>query len=49
MLINFEPSCWCLFSISTEFYYIEASALKKKKKGKCGEGYATNDCGMSLG
>lgn len=31
MLINFEPSCWCLFSISTEFYYIEASALKKKK------------------
>lgn len=44
MLINFEPSYWCLFSVSPEFFCIEVSALKNEK---CGEDYANRDHDIS--
>lgn len=43
MLINFQPSYWYLFSISTEFFCIEVSTLK----GKCGECCANHDHSIS--
>lgn len=45
MLTNFEPTCWCLFFVSTEFFCIEVFALKKDK---CGEGHANHDHDISL-
>jgi len=49
MLNNFEPSYWCLFSISTEFFCIEVSALIKCDAVKCSEDYANYDHNISDG
>lgn len=47
MMIIFETSYWCLFSVSAEFLYTKVSALEKYK---CGEVRTANhDHGISDG